>query len=208
MVVVQQNSTHSPRQLASIAPPDGGARTLATSWVGYKDLYELTWASHLIVRGTVTADCGTGESPQSGLESPKEMLVTIDAVYRGLPRTSVLVPRTSDGFSNDPRLSFEVGDDVILFLSEPEDGGAWPVGGPQGHWRVVEDHAVPFEGMFPELPIEAFPEAIATALRQDPPVAGNALSLAQRRTNGSRIARRRYAATRMRRKSPSRQRIH
>ncbi len=159
----------SSQQIASIAPVNGGSRTQATSWVGYKDLYELAWASHLIVRGQVTADCGTGESPQFGLESPKEMLVTIDAVYRGLPRTSVLVPRTSDGFSNDPRLSFDVGDDVILFLSEPEDGGAWPVGGPQGHWRVVEDHAVPYEGMFPELPIEAFAEAIATALRQDPP---------------------------------------
>lgn len=160
-------------QIASVAPLDGGRQAPATSWVDFEDLHELAWASHLIVRGRVTADCrtaeGSGNEPQSIPDYEMQMLVSIDAVYRGEPRASILVPRTSDGYSNDLSLSFRTGDEVILFLSEPENGGAWPVGGPQGHWHVVGDRAVPYGGMFPELPVALFPQAIATSLQQDPP---------------------------------------
>lgn len=156
------------RQVASIAPVEGGATTPATSWVRFEDLYELAWASHLIVRGRVTEDCGT-DADDGGVQTmpdfDKRMLVSIDAVYRGRPIDSILVPATSDGFSSDAAMTFAIGDEVILFMSA--DG--FLVGGPQGHWHVIDGRAVPNTGHFPTLPLDTFARSLASALHQDPP---------------------------------------
>jgi hypothetical protein len=159
------------RQLASISPSESETRTLATSWVYFEDIYQLAWASHLIVRGRVVADCGTDSQggQQTMPDFEMRMLVEIDALYRGQPRYSILVPVTSDGFSSDPVMTFEIGNEVILFLSQPEDGGAFPVGGPQGHWRVVDGRAVPNAGHYPNLPLDTFAQSLSAALHQEPP---------------------------------------
>jgi hypothetical protein len=161
----------SSRELASISPAETQTRTLATSWVYFEDIYQLAWASHLIVRGRVVADCGTdSQGDQQTLpDFEMRMLVQIDALYRGQPLDSILVPITSDGFSSDPSMTFAIGNEVILFLSQPEEGGAFPVGGPQGHWRVVNERAVPNAGHYPNLPLDTFEQSLAAALHQEPP---------------------------------------
>ncbi|HYI15760.1 MAG TPA: hypothetical protein VEX37_10245 [Thermomicrobiales bacterium] len=160
------------RKLASIAPIEDETRTLATSWVMFEDIHQLAWASHLIVRGHVVADCGADDkgSQQSFPDGDMRMLVEIDALYRGQPRDSILVPITSDGFSSDSSMMFEIGNHVVLFLSQPQGGGAFPVGGPQGHWRVVSDQVFPNAGHFANLPVDTFEQSLAAALHQDPPV--------------------------------------
>jgi hypothetical protein len=159
------------RKLASIAPVQSETKTVATSWVYFEDIYQLAWASHLIVRGRVVADCGTDSKggQQTIPDFEMRMLVEIDALYRGQPLDSILVPVTSDGFSSDPAMTFAIGNEVILFLSPPDDGGAFPVGGPQGHWRVVNGRAVPNAGHYPNLPLDTFEESLAAALHREPP---------------------------------------
>jgi hypothetical protein len=159
------------RKIASISPAETRTRTRATSWVYFEDIYQLAWASHLIVRGRVVADCGTDNKndQQTMPDLETRMLVEIDALYRGQPRDSILVPVTSDGFSSNPSMTFAISNEVILFLSPPDDGGAFPVGGPQGHWRVVNGRAVPNAGHYPNLPLNTFEQSLAAALHREPP---------------------------------------
>jgi|GEM_PF-5066049 len=169
----------STRKLASIAPIESDDRTLATSWAMLRDINELAWASHLIVRGRVIADCG--EDGDNGRQVVPDfdarMLVEIDALYRGQPRETILVPSTSDGYSSDSSMLISVGSNVILFLEQPDDGGAFLVGGPQGHWRVVGDRVYPNAPHFPSLPLDTFEQTLAAAMRQEPPATSEVRSV-------------------------------
>jgi hypothetical protein len=160
--------TEASNKLASIAPAGDPREPHPTSWVGFEDLYELTWAAHQIVRGRIIEDCSPVSDAEGMNVNPdysKRMLLAIDAIYRGESRDRILIPASSDGYANDQNLTFEVGDEVILFLTA--DG--FPVGGPQGHWHVVDGRAVPFSGQFPELPMDTFAQALAASLHQSPP---------------------------------------
>lgn len=179
----QVNATSTPEPVTHIV---GGAT------IGYRDLRELIWASNWIVRGRVVEALPpqrfSAETGPLGAQTPQQVLdariytdyvIAVDEVFRGTPRDTIVVRQSGGTIGSitvespeDPEL--RVGDEWIFFLVPPDwdqpGDPLWTTGVGQGYWKVVGDQVIPSVKTFPTLSRAEFGQAVATALRESPPI--------------------------------------
>lgn len=160
--------------------------------VGLRDMRDLTWASTLIVHGTVArklppqrfpavdGPLGTMTSQDYyDLQIYTDYVIEVDQVFRGAAVDRVTLRESGgrvgdaelDASANSPDL--HVGDDLVLYLTPdyPERPGDafWPTGSYQGIWLLEGDQYVSYHEVFGPLDLADIGQTVADALKQGPP---------------------------------------